>query len=127
MLVILKLALFTISLTSCLASEMDEFEDHLDVKQKQKINILKSFCHNKTENFCSPISFSYMSKVMKLEREQNMKDHMNKKEEERIQNKIIVENVKQEIRNAKLTKFVKVYPTFKILMDYLPDRFFRRK
>ena len=68
-----------------------------------------------------------MSKVMKLEREQNMKDHMNKKEEERIQNKKIVENVKLEIRHAKLTKFVKVYPTFKILMDYLPDRFFRRK
>jgi hypothetical protein len=124
MLVILKLALFTISWTSCIASEMGAFEDDLDLKQKQKIDILKSFCHNKTENFCSPLSLRYMNKVMKLERDQNVKDHMNKKEEERLKNKKIVDNLKLEIKNAKLTKFVKAYPTFKILMDYMPDRFF---
>lgn len=95
-----------------------------DSKQTAKLELLKKLCQNKTDNFCSQESMAYMFKVMKLEQEKDQDDSDKKKKQDVENNKRIVETVNREIKQAKLAKFVKWYPRYKMMMKFFPDRFF---
>ena len=100
------------------------FETKFDTKQTAKLELLKKFCQNKTDNFCSQESMAYVYKVMKLEQEKDKDDSDKKKKEDVENNKRIVETINRDIKQAKLAKFVKWYPRYKILMEFFPNRFF---
>ena len=71
------LVLMFISCSLCIEKIQNEF----NMKQTETIQQIKSFCANKTKNFCSPESLSYMRQVLERER-------LNKESEERKMAKI---------------------------------------
>ena len=111
----LRIAVVLIVFEYFVASEMVLFEKELYIKEREKIKVITLFCEDKYGNFCSPENLSYMYKVLKLEREQQL---------EAKQKQLNLKNFEsqQEFRKSMLKRFLEAYPSFRIIMDFLTNR-----
>jgi hypothetical protein len=105
------LFLFLTCLHYIAANGNDTSQEGLEnFNSEKKIQILKSFCNGKTENFCSPKSLYYMNLALKLDRDKEL-------EKEREMNYL-------KSKQLMLSKFIANHPRYKFWIEMITDRNF---
>ena len=121
---LLQLFLVLLSLQTFLCEISDTHEMEAADTENKKKEILSAFCEGKSENFCSKTNLKYMHKVLAIERQNSVKEARLKDLENLNENKNNAKIIQKYIDQAKINRFIKFYPRFKIAQDYISNRMF---